>query len=169
MAAIQTGLRGCGTKTALAITAHGFGSSLCSAAWRLSPTKFQIFLCDWRETVRVFLHTDPTRSVGFRQPTLAAALHDDFPDPSIINMYLFPTVSSDDDIKHIRRPRRFLDVIAITRHCELYFAWATASRILPKFEAGLFHSVLLAALTQGIFYQNTMCDSRHCLTVSVGL
>ena len=147
---MQKGVIGCGMTVARAVVSHGFGDSLCYAVRTLSPQEFNGFLVKWRNDLKDFLQEDPAQSMGSRHPALAAAIPDSFPDPTILVLYLFPTVSPIEDLRRLGLNQCAPDIVQITRTCELHFSWATRDSIIPKFEHGVFQAVLMAALRQEV-------------------
>ena len=135
---------------ACALANNGFGESLCNAAQSLSSIEFSDYLFEWRKGVRSFLRTDPVRSMGARHPALASSMSDSFPNPDIINLYLSPLTSSKEDISNLHLDGGLPDVVRITQLCELYFSWGAPDAILSKFENGVFHALLMAALRDEI-------------------
>jgi holliday junction resolvase YEN1 len=147
---VQKGVVGCGMTVARAVVSRGFGDSLCDAVKTLSPQEFSSFLAKWRNNLKEFLRDDPDQSMGSRHPALAAAISDSFPDPAIIVLYLFPTVSHIKELRKLGLNQCAPDIVQITRTCELHFSWATPDSIIPKFEHGVFQAVLMAALRQEV-------------------
>jgi holliday junction resolvase YEN1 len=153
----QKGVIGCGMTVARAVVSHGFGDSLCYAVRTLSPQEFDGFLVKWRNNLKDFLREDPAQSMGSRHPALAAAISDSFPDPAILVLYLFPTVSPIKDLRRLGLNQCAPDIVQITRTCELHFSWATRESIIPKFERGVFQAVLMAVLRQEVDVR----EARH--------
>ena len=134
---------------ALALANYGFGEPLCSAARSLSPNQFRNYLFEWRACVRDFLWTDPVSSMGSQHKALAAAMPDDFPNPEIVYLYLFPKTSSSAMTSTVHE-HHLPDITQITQLCELYFPWATTEDIFVKFEASVFPAVFMSILRDQI-------------------
>ena len=148
---LQQGLLGCGTKTASALSAYGFGESLCASARTLDRDELSQYLVKWREDVRIFLRTDPINTLGSRRPALADSIPNTFPDVNIVYLYLCPLTSSGDEIMRLGFNQSLPDVSAITCLCELYFEWAVPATIFVKFNKGLFPAVVMSVLRQEVF------------------
>ena len=69
----------------------------------------------------------------------------DFPNPEIVYLYLFPKTSSSAMTSTVHE-HYLPDITWITQLCELYFPWATAEDIFVKFEASVFPAVLMSVL-----------------------
>jgi Holliday junction resolvase YEN1 len=129
----------------MALANYGFGEPLCSAARSLPPNQFRNYLFEWRTHVCDFLRTDPVSSMGSRHKALATAMPDDFPNPEIVYLYLFPKTSPSAMTSTVHE-HHLPDITQITQLCELYFPWATAEDIFVKFEASVFPAVFISVL-----------------------
>jgi Holliday junction resolvase YEN1 len=146
----QQGLPGCGPKAASALSAFGFGDSLCTSARALSRFEFSRYLAEWRDDVRSFLQTDPLDTLGSRRPALADSITDNFPNIDIVYLYIYPLTSSAAKIATLGSRQSPPDIVQVTRLCELYFEWAVPATIFAKFDKGLFAAVVMSALRQEV-------------------
>ena len=89
------GLKKCGPKIALGLAACGFASQLCNM-FVAKPPDFEARLADWRERVKHELATNEQGKLPYKAKTLAQNLPADFPDLSILDLYLNPLISSDE-------------------------------------------------------------------------
>jgi len=86
-----------------------------------------------------------------RHKALAAAMPDDFPNPEIVYLYLFPKTSSSAMTSTVHE-HHLPDITWITQLCELYFPWATAEDIFVKFEVSVFPAVLMSILRDQVVH-----------------
>ncbi|KAJ7861848.1 hypothetical protein B0H14DRAFT_3616007 [Mycena olivaceomarginata] len=98
----------------------------------------------WREALRHELRTNTSGLLPHRCPQLANTIPADFPDPTIINLYLHPIVSEPAVASDLvfRFPR--LDVLA--RFAEENFQWGDSVGILDHFADHLFAGFVIREL-----------------------
>ncbi|KAJ7796804.1 PIN domain-like protein [Mycena olivaceomarginata] len=135
------GLRNCGVTTAIGLARAGLGAQLVAA---LSNWESLHPLETWREALHHELQTNTSGLLPHRCPQLADTIPADFPDPTIINLYLHPIVSEPavgSDLV-FRFPR--LDVLA--RFAEENFQWGDSVGILDHFADHLFAGFVIREL-----------------------
>ncbi|KAF8186238.1 PIN domain-like protein [Pholiota molesta] len=143
------GITGCGPATAVALAKCGFGDQLLAAHRQLSDTEYEGFLIQWRCAIRSELHTNSQGFLPRRQPNVATAISDAFPDRRILRLYASPVTSwssgrtpPDASQWCVRQPV----ISAITDFCRRHFRCTTAQKLKEKFEHNLWEGIFLQML-----------------------
>ncbi|KAF8166162.1 hypothetical protein BJ912DRAFT_246040, partial [Pholiota molesta] len=170
------GITGCGPTTALALAKCGFGDQLLAAHHQLNDAEYEQFLIQWRCTVRRELHTNSRGILPRRQPNVAAAISDSFPNRRILRLYATPVTSwspgyTPPDVSHwgIKQP----SIPAITEFCRRHFRCTTQQKLKEKFKSNLWEGIFLQMLySASVTYipsehRLQLPDSRHAIVLDI--
>ena len=145
----QGGVMRCGITTAHALAKCGFGDSLYTAATNLSRVQLAEFLLTWRQQLCHELRTNSRGKIGRKQPALAKAIPEDFPDIDVLFSYVRPVTSESmgresNNLKltWAKEP----DLGKLAGLCEFYFEWGYKESIIKRFRTVLWHSMTLRIL-----------------------
>jgi len=124
---------GCGPKIAVGLAHAGFGDSLLTAAWTLTQSELNRFLCAWREDLCYELMTNPHRCLPSRQPVLSASIPDSFPSLDILFLYIRPLISPFPVIDQGPAwTSQNINIERMAKLCERTFSWG-GTMIITKF------------------------------------
>ncbi|KAF8190100.1 PIN domain-like protein [Pholiota molesta] len=166
----NTGLIGCGWKTASRLARTELAHSLFNAATSLlSREDLCTFLCEWREAFRILLAQDPNNVLGRKYPSLASNVTDEFPPVDILLLYAHPVTSwsmgsqtPDQSLWRLRQP----DLPAIGTLCEKYFSWGSSGDMVASCKGTLWPGVAIRSLlVQVKHYANGVNDSRSVMNI----
>ncbi|PPQ75836.1 hypothetical protein CVT26_001130 [Gymnopilus dilepis] len=87
------GVKNFGPAFAHGLARCGFGEQLIDAIQTLDEDAYAKFLIEWRINLKRELTDNPRRLLPRREPSLARALPESFPDRRILNLYLNPVSS----------------------------------------------------------------------------
>ncbi|KAL6308878.1 PIN domain-like protein, partial [Sparassis latifolia] len=147
------GLAGCGPAIAHGLARCGFGDSLLNAARTLSDEHLPGFLVAWRAEVREELRTNARGLLQRKNPTLAKALTDDFPNMEVLLSYTDP-ITSEPKGRTARNVnmdwQKEPDLGKIAGLCEMYFEWGVKEIIIKRFRTVLWPSAVLRILRRSV-------------------
>ena len=145
----QGGVMRCGITTAHGLAKCGFGDSLYTAATNLSRVQLVEFLVTWRLQLCHELGTNSSGKIGRKQPALAKAIPEDFPNIDVLFSYVRPVTSESmgresNNLKltWAKEP----DLGKLAGLCEFYFEWGYKESIIKRFRTVLWHSMTLRIL-----------------------
>lgn len=146
---LQTGLKGCGQKTARRLAQTELAHSLFTATTTSSSRRaLCAFLDEWRVAFRILLEEDPNNVLERRYPSLAKNVTDKFPSVDVLLQYGQPITSSTRDQApdlsawHLRQPH----LAQIGNLCEKYFSWGSSGDIIPRFKDTLWPGIAIRYL-----------------------
>ncbi|KAF9005768.1 PIN domain-like protein, partial [Hymenopellis radicata] len=87
------GIMGCGIKTAVELTHTDLGPRLMYGLQVLPIEEWPNFFTQWRSDLRTILRDNPEGTLTCQHPDLVAAVPADFPNPTILALYLTPHTS----------------------------------------------------------------------------
>jgi len=111
---------------ALPLSTTNLARSLHDATLSLPDHKLEAFLIGWREDLKNALSLNPDNILGARFPSLAASIPEDFPDPSVLQLYANPITSENDpDFKPDTAMwvSKLLDTAGLAVLCQQLFGW----------------------------------------------
>ncbi|KAL4243368.1 XPG/Rad2 endonuclease, partial [Abortiporus biennis] len=142
----ETGVPGCGTRTAQGLTRYGLGRSLCRAALDLSGIELETFTINWRIQVINYLANDPSDFIGRHNPALAHSLPTTFPNMKIVMDLLRPKTSPTIPFFRDSFSLRLPDLPLITQFCEQLFQWDDMVRLLGTYKNRLWPGLVTRIL-----------------------
>lgn len=146
----QSGLRGCGVNTALALAQCGFADSLYTAATTLPRKSLPNYLCQWRADLVTELQTNSQHIIGRRMTALSQSIPNDFPNINILLSYIQPITSLSegraDFYEDLSWTEREPSVPELARVCEFYFEWGFEATILTRFRTCIWPSIVFRLL-----------------------
>ncbi|KAF8173270.1 PIN domain-like protein [Pholiota molesta] len=164
------GISGCGPTTALALAKCGFGDQLLAAHYQLNDTEYERFLIQWRCAIRTELHTNSRGLLPRRQPNVAAAISDNFPNRRILRLYATPVTSwspgripPDANQWSFKQP----SISGITEFCRQNFRCVEPQKVKEKFKSTLWEGIFLQMLYSASAtyipqeHRLQLPDSRH--------
>ncbi|RDX40412.1 PIN domain-like protein, partial [Lentinus brumalis] len=108
------GLYNCGFKIAHGLARYGLGDALLACVTNsVDDVSLRAALSKWRQELLRLLRSDPHGYIGQRCVSLAAAVPEDFPVPSIVCAYARPLTTSPDNF----------DLAEICSLCKTHFSW----------------------------------------------
>ncbi|TFK69797.1 hypothetical protein BDN72DRAFT_819685 [Pluteus cervinus] len=154
----QSGLSGCGHRTAYGIARCGFGDTLFEAALTLDRAALSDFLVNWRNQLRHELRTNSQGLLKTKQGTLANRLPESFPDIDILLSYTNPITSVSlgraDDFDKITWSKD-PDIGKLAAVCEFYFEWGYEESIIKRFRTVIWHGAVLRILRRAALDKDT--------------
>ncbi|TFK37652.1 hypothetical protein BDQ12DRAFT_705822 [Crucibulum laeve] len=149
----QAGVSRCGVTIAHGLAKCGFGDSLYKAATTLPRDKLSQFLSTWRHELRHELRTNAQGHIGRKNPSLANAIPEDFPDINILQSYVTPITSESlgkesNNLKLTWSKEPDLAKLAAT--CEFYFEWGYKEAIIKRFRTVIWPSAVLRILRRTV-------------------
>ncbi|THH31387.1 hypothetical protein EUX98_g2810 [Antrodiella citrinella] len=159
----QAGLTGCGVTIAHGLAKAGFGDSLYEAALTMNRVRLEHFLVDWRDKVREELRTNSRGLIGRKNPALAKAMPEDFPDVDIVMSYVCPITSETKGRLDVSRFdwKKECDIGKIAAICELYFEWGVKDTIIKRFRTVLWSSAVLRILRRSALLSDQRENSER--------
>ncbi|KZT24920.1 PIN domain-like protein, partial [Neolentinus lepideus HHB14362 ss-1] len=145
----QAGLARCGMQTAHALARCGFGDSLLEALL-LPEDELDEFLKNWRQQIRNELKTNSKGYMARKNPSLAKAVPEDFPDIDILISYAQPITSESEGRRVMVDWTREPDLGKVAGLCELYFEWGVKDVIIKRFRTVLWPSAVLRILRRAV-------------------
>ncbi|KAF8239773.1 hypothetical protein L208DRAFT_1020706, partial [Tricholoma matsutake] len=115
----------------------GFGTQLIQGV-KNHPNDTAAFLISWREALCKELQTNTLRQLSKSLPTLTSSVPADFPDMTVLQLYLAPCTT--DYVTHpaVFVPMHGVDFVLLVLFCEQNFVWADARGILRFFASYVF-------------------------------
>ena len=119
--------------------------------------------------LRYYLHADPDRHIGQRNPSLAKSIPDLFPDVRIVRAYYQPIRSAFSAYSNI--VSSFTEHVPTTNYCHLahlceqHFTFGTPHGIIKKFKAVLWQVILLRHIFEDICMQQNHAAQGENLNV----
>ncbi|KAI6029268.1 PIN domain-like protein [Pisolithus microcarpus] len=118
----------CSVEVAHRLAYYGFGRSLLEAAVSFPFVEFMDFVAKWRDDVCEVLRTDPQRLLGGKHHEIARIIkeeHTEFPDPTVLAMYLLPLTSwSDGHSPVTTTTSRQPDLHSLATFCLQCLSWS---------------------------------------------
>jgi len=142
------GVQGCGIKTAVALAHAGLGRQLVAGIKEAERAATAPFLAGWRLAVIDELHTNASGHLKQRLPHVADAIPLNFPDITIINLYLHPRTSEHADLTELPSlvQGQGLDLARLTRFAETHFLWGDPAGIYHTFTTKIFPGLAMCQL-----------------------
>lgn len=137
---------------ALPLSTTDLACSLYDATLSLPEHELEAFLIGWREDLKNTLSLNPDDILGARYPSLAASIPDNFPDPSILQLYANPITSENDpDFKPDTAMwvSRLPDTAALAVLCQQLFGW---DDILDRFSTKVWNGQCVRELAMVKFF-----------------
>lgn len=139
------GLPQCGTKTAIQIARTGIGRALVAGVRSLSGQEALYFSRNWVNYFKQELQHNSARILPQKYPSLAAAIPSDFPDLTILNLYVKPLTS---ESTHAAPSFAWAapDIGRLALFAEDNFVWGHLPGILNHFTNTIFSGLALREL-----------------------
>jgi len=118
---------------ALPLSTTDLACSLYDAMLSLPEHELETFLISWHEDLKNTLSLNPDDILGARYPSLAASIPEDFPDPSILQLYANPITSENDPgfkPDAVMWVSKLPDTAVLAVLCQQLFGW---DNILDRF------------------------------------
>ncbi|KAG6819067.1 hypothetical protein H0H93_015786 [Arthromyces matolae] len=121
----SAGIAGCGVEIAARLARSGLGTMLFNAAQQESPA----LLLQWRQCVIEELRNNKSGLLKCKYPAVAAAIPQEFPDQSILNLYMHPKTSEKNDptTRPVLVPGIHVNLSRLANFSSTRFAWGTSS------------------------------------------
>lgn len=126
----------------------GFGDRLVELYHKNknSDTRLANALDEWRESLRLYLRTDPDRYIGRREVALSKSIPNSFPDTEVLKSYIEPVTSATTgNIPNIEW-RREPCLGKLANVCELYFEWGVKPLIIKRFRTVIWRGAVMRIL-----------------------
>ncbi|TDL17158.1 PIN domain-like protein [Rickenella mellea] len=119
-----------------------FGDSLLASAKKVGQDRAQS-LNEWRSALKTELRENTSGSLPMQLPNFADRIQDEFPDPSLLDSYIYPDTSwtSGSGTAPNVATRSPLDVAALAKFCNEHFLFGSADDIVEKFCSVLWRGI----------------------------
>ncbi|KAI6142361.1 PIN domain-like protein, partial [Pisolithus tinctorius] len=162
----ETGCRWCSTNVAHRLVNYGFGKTLFQATIMFQFVEFMEFIARWHDNVCEVLRMDPQHLLGCRHHKLACIIVEEcieFPDPTILAMYLLPLTSWSEGchppIAVVRSCQP--DLALLAEFCSQRLGWSPDtiwSRLMGAHAGAAMHTLLQVSLA---IVPNTPTPPHH--------
>ena len=118
----------------------------------LPKTALNVFLENWRESLKEELRNNNKGYLSSKRPSVANSITASFPDLEILERYINPIISSSNECEQNRlslmniKYNKQVNVPLLARFCEEYFEWGEKTRIMNKFRNSCWNGVFIRDL-----------------------